>query len=100
MPDPETVKRVLAELAHRPTDAGARMVARFGADSPDDYRAVIDQACAAVQDLSAAAEFVDAVGTGRLESAIQAAEAAGDHAAARRGERALTAFERLRSAGT
>lgn len=97
MPDPESVKRALARLATRPTDAPNRAVARL-ATEPTDYRTVIDRASAAVRELSTAVAFVESVGTPRLETAIDAADSAGDYAAARRGRDALAAFERVRTA--
>jgi hypothetical protein len=96
--DPESVKRALARLAARSTGVATRTAARFAADRPSDYRTVIDRASAAVRELSVAANFAESTGTDRLERAIDAAEAAGDYAAARRGQRALSAFEQVREA--
>ncbi len=98
MPDHESVKRALARLAARPTGAGNRTAARLGADSTEEYRSVIDRASAAVQELSAAAAFAESVGLDRLDAAIDAAETAGDHAAARRGRAALSTFRRVSAA--
>ena len=61
------------------------------------YRAVIERAVAATEDLDAAAEFVDTVGMDRLEAAVKTAEhevsgLAGD------GREALATFERFRAA--
>jgi len=84
MSDPSDVKRVLARLAN--------------GESTDDYRAVVDAAADAVTHLSDAAAFVAADGRQRLADAIDAAEAADDHPAARRGRRAQAALDDLRTA--
>ena len=80
------VKRALAALATR-TDTARR-----------PYVAVIDEADAARADLRRAAGFVDAVGLDRLAEAVDAAERAGDEAAAERGRDALDAYRRFRRA--
>ncbi|MFD1587156.1 hypothetical protein ACFR9U_09180 [Halorientalis brevis] len=98
MPDHESVKRALARLAARSTGATSGTAPRLIADPTGNYRAVIDQASAAVQELSTAAAFVEADGLQRLAAAIDAAEAAGDHAGARRGREALSTFQRVRAA--
>jgi len=98
--DPESVKRALARLAARPTGTVTRPATRLSTDRPPDYRRIVDRASAAVQDLSTAADFAESVGTERLERAIEAAEAAGDHAAARRGQRVLSTFQRVREAAS
>ncbi|QUO47847.1 MULTISPECIES: hypothetical protein [Halorubrum] len=80
------VKRALAALATR-TDTARR-----------PYVAVIDEADAARTDLRRAAGFVDAVGLDRLADAIDAAERAGDEAAAERGRDALAEYRAFRRA--
>ena len=80
------VKRALAALATR-TDTARR-----------PYVAVIDEADAARTDLRRAAGFVDAVGLDRLADAVDAADRAGDEAAAERGREALAAYRRFRRA--
>jgi hypothetical protein len=80
------VKRALAALATR-TDTARR-----------PYVAVIDEADAARTDLRRAAGFVDAVGLDRLAEAVDAAERAGDGAAAERGREALDAYRAFRRA--
>ena len=80
------VKRALAALATR-TDTARR-----------PYAAVIDEADAARTDLRRAAGFVDAVGLDRLADAVDAADRAGDEAAAERGRDALAAYRGFRRA--
>ncbi|WP_096394055.1 hypothetical protein [Halorubrum trapanicum] len=80
------VKRALAALATR-TDTARR-----------PYVAVIDEADAARTDLRRAAGFVDAVGLDRLADAVDAADRAGDEAAAERGRDALAAYREFRRA--
>ena len=80
------VKRALAALATR-TDTARR-----------PYAAVIDEADAARADLRRAAGFVDAVGLDRLAEAVDAADRAGDEAAAERGREALDAYRAFRRA--
>ncbi|QAU13108.1 hypothetical protein EKH57_10470 [Halorubrum sp. BOL3-1] len=80
------VKRALAALATR-TDTARR-----------PYVAVIDEADAARTDLRRAAGFVDAVGLDRLADAVDAADRAGDQAAAERGREALDAYRAFRRA--
>jgi hypothetical protein len=80
------VKRALAALATR-TDTARR-----------PYVAVIDEADAARADLRRAAGFVDAVGLDRLAEAVDAADRAGDEAAAERGRDALAAYREFRRA--
>ncbi|MFT4883052.1 MAG: hypothetical protein ACI8U4_000550 [Natronomonas sp.] len=63
---------------------------------PDDAT-VIEQADAAVDDLQAAAEFVQSVGLDRLAAAIEATD---DPTRRKRGERALEAFRRFRAAAS
>ena len=60
-----------------------------------DPQSVIEQGEAAVDDLEAAAEFVEQVGLGELQRAIEAAD---DPELRARGERALSAFRRFRAA--
>jgi hypothetical protein len=92
--DPTEVKRALARLANGES-------ADYPAVSAtDDYRTVNDAAADAVDALDDAAAFVDADADGRqhLDTAIEAAETADDHAAARRGRRAREALDALRGA--
>ncbi|MEF8808741.1 hypothetical protein [Natronomonas sp.] len=77
--DERTVRTALARLA-----------------GPDDAT-VIEQADAAVDDLDAAAEFVQSVGLDRLAAAIEATD---DPTRRERGERALEAFRRFRAAAS
>jgi len=96
VPDVTTVKEVLARLARDPAGGPVRLRGRrFGGD---DYRTVIDEACAAVESLADAAAFVDRRGVDGLEDAVEAAREAGDHAAARRGHRVAAAFAAVRTA--
>lgn len=60
-----------------------------------DPESVVDRAAAAVDDLEAAAEFVEDVGVDGLERAVETAD---DPAVRARGERALAAFRRFRAA--
>lgn len=60
-----------------------------------DPRSVIDRAAAAVDDLDAAAAFVEDVGVDGLARAVEATE---DPAVQARGERTLAAFKRFRAA--
>lgn|GEM_PF-997320 len=62
-----------------------------------DYRAVIERAVAATEDVEAAAAFVDSVGLDRLEAAVSAAEREVSGLAAD-GRAALATFERFRAA--
>ncbi|MFB6164062.1 MAG: hypothetical protein ABEJ31_02790 [Haloarculaceae archaeon] len=94
MSDPATVKRTLARLADR---APAAPSTPLGSDR-DDYRTVVDAGTAATDSLAAAAAFADEVGVDRLAAAVERAAAQADHAAARRGRRALAAFDDARSA--
>lgn len=80
------VKRALSALATR-TDTARH-----------PYVAVIDEADAARSDLRRAAGFVDAVGLDRLAEAVDAANHAGDEAAAERGRDALAAYRAFRRA--
>ena len=60
-----------------------------------DPESVVDRAAAAVDDLEAAAAFVDDVGVDRLARTVEATD---DPAVSARGERALAAFRRFRAA--
>jgi hypothetical protein len=92
MSDPAEVKRVLARLATG--DTGEHPAVAAG----DDYRTVIDAATDAVESLADAAAFVEADGHQRLADAIEAADAADDHPAARRGRRAEDELDDLAAA--
>ena len=82
MADPTRLKRELARLADDPTNADA----------------VIDEAARAVEDLDTATTFVETVGLARLRAAVRTADRRGDGNLARRGQRALAAFEWVRQA--
>lgn len=82
----DAVKRALSALATR-TDTARR-----------PYVAVIEEADAARANLRRAAGFVEAGGLDRLESAIEAADRAGDDAAVDRGREALAAYRSFRRA--
>lgn len=82
----DAVKRALSALATR-TDTARR-----------PYAAVIEEADAARADLRRAAGFVEADGLERLESAVEAADRAGDDAAVDRGHEALAAYRSFRRA--
>jgi len=72
-----------------------------GTDDRADSRPVstaIDDATAALDDVRAAAAFVEDGGLTRLRRAIDRADRRGDDAAARRGRNALAAIERCRRA--
>lgn len=84
MSDPDSVKRVLADLAVEP---------RF-----DDDRAVIERAATAVLDIERAASFVGTTGVTRLETALAAADSRGKRNLVRRGQRALAVIQRFRDA--
>lgn len=71
-----------------------RLKAALGHLAGSDGRTVIERAAAAVDDLDAAAAFVEQVGLEELERAIEAAE---DSELRARGERALSAFRRFRT---
>ena len=72
-----------------------RLKAALGHLAGTDCRTVIERAEAAVDDLEAAAGFAERVGLGELERAIETAE---DPELRARGERALSAFRRFRTA--
>jgi len=82
----DAVKRALSALATR-TDTARR-----------PYAAVIEEADAARANLQRAAGFVEAGGLDRLESAVEAADRAGDDAAVDRGREALAAYQSFRRA--
>ncbi|WP_335999566.1 hypothetical protein [Halorientalis halophila] len=96
MPDTQTVKQALTRLAHRTTDAPSADGGWFADAS--EYRSVVDEADAAVESVEAAVAFLDADRLASLEEAIETAEAAGDHAAARRGRNASEALAAFREA--
>ncbi|WP_153188285.1 hypothetical protein [Halorientalis pallida] len=91
MPDTATVKQALSRLARRPARDSLLLTG-------EDYRTVVRAADDAVESVAAAVEFLDADGLDRLETAIGAADEAGDHAAARRGRRARDALTDFRRA--
>ncbi|WP_276270870.1 hypothetical protein [Haloarcula litorea] len=107
MTDPDRARAALAGLAtgefatqaepeppsgaaDRPTDAQPT-----GGQSTGDYRAVVERAAAATEELSAAAAFVEEVGLDDLERAVERAEREVSGVAAD-GRRALDAFRRYR----
>ena len=85
MADPAAVKRALRALATDDVE-------------PDVRDGTIDRAAAAVDDVGRAAAFLDRHGTEPLAEAIASAERRGDRERARRGQRALAAFEWFRRA--
>ncbi|SDF83809.1 hypothetical protein [Halorientalis regularis] len=95
MPDTATVKRALSRLAAQSADAPAVDGGWFGGD---DYRTVVTAADDAVESLAAAVDFLDNDGLDRLDAAIEAADDAGDYAAARRGRRARETLADFRRA--
>jgi hypothetical protein len=93
VPDTATVKKTLSRLAAQSADGPAVEGGWFGGG---DYRTVLTAADDAVESVAAAVDFLDAGGLDRLDGAIETADEAGDHAAARRGRRArdtLTSFQ-------
>ncbi|MFC6756089.1 MULTISPECIES: hypothetical protein [Haloarcula] len=68
-----------------------------GAGAATDYRAVIERAVDATGDIEAAAAFVESVGLGGLERAVERAEYEVSGLAAD-GREALATFERFRAA--
>mgnify|MGYP006279611671 FL=1 len=103
MTDSEQVKAALAALAEgepsEPTADGpvARTSDRGASGDRADYRVVIERAVDAIDDVEAAAEFVDAVGLDRLEQAVSTAEHEVSGLAAE-GREALATFERFQIA--
>ncbi|WP_248897672.1 hypothetical protein [Haloplanus halobius] len=80
-------------------DVRAALRALATDDAPDARPStIIADAVAALDDVHAAAAFVDDGGLPRLRRAIEATDRAGDDATARRGRRALAAIERCRGA--
>lgn len=67
------------------------------ADAAAAYRAVIQRAVAATEDVEAAADFVESVGLDGLERAVERAEREVS-GLAKEGREALTTFERFRVA--
>ena len=98
VPEPVQVKRTLDRLASGRIGSRPSSFAGSRTRVSTAYRAVIDEGSAAVDSLRAAAGFVEDGGLEELEDAIAAAEDTDDHAAARRGRRALRALEQLRTA--
>ena len=88
MADPTAVKRALRALVADVT----------GPAGPADPDRTVERAATAVADVERAATFLDRQGTESLADAIEAAERRGDRKRARRGQRALAAFERFRRA--
>jgi hypothetical protein len=85
VPETPTVKDALSRLARRPAGTPSLGSDRFGSD---DYRTVVATAEEAAASGGAATDFLAADGLARLDAAIEAAAAADDHAAARRGRQA------------
>ncbi|WP_336336947.1 hypothetical protein [Haloarcula brevis] len=110
MADSDQVKAALAALADGEGDDGTTAVAERnggganrattdGTGDEADYRAVIQQASDATDDLDAAVAFLDTFGVDRLEAAVAQAE----HEVsglADEGRAALRAFQRYRDAAT
>jgi hypothetical protein len=107
MADSEQVKAALAALAAGETREST-LAAETGnscvgptttapSGQPADYRAVIERAVAATDDLDAAADFVDSVGLDRLDSAVRSAEREVS-GLADDGREALATYERFRIA--
>jgi hypothetical protein len=67
-------------------------------ESADPAVRTIDEAVSALDDVADLAAFVDDDGDERLRRAVEAADRAGDRAAARRGRRALATIDRCRDA--
>jgi hypothetical protein len=89
-PDPDF------EGARAPDEADVeRVKAALRRLAGPDHRTVVERADAAVEDLDAAAEFVETFGVAELERAVAAVT---DPALRERGERALAAFRRFRAA--
>ncbi|MFA9517351.1 hypothetical protein ACERIT_09060 [Halopenitus sp. H-Gu1] len=66
----------------------------------ESYTAIIDEACAARDDLERAAGFLETVGIDRLEAAIEAAEMDGAIESADRGRRAARTFRSYQQAAS
>jgi|GEM_PF-2845140 len=93
----DAVRRALANLAHS-VDSESETVDVSGSDEqPATYRETIERANAAVDDLDAAAEFVEEDGVEELERAVERAEQSVS-ACAEDGQRALVAFREFREA--
>jgi hypothetical protein len=96
--DSEQVKAALAALAEGEAAEDGKTTASDGEGGPRaDYRRVIERAVTAIDDIEAAAEFVDAVGLDRLEAAVATAEREVS-GLAEDGREALATFERFRVA--
>lgn len=98
MPDTATVKRILARLASRESGSRSRLGDSMLFGRTRGYRTIIDRASAAEADLKTAVEFIEDDGITRLDGAIEDARAAEDHAAARRGQHAMSTLTRVRDA--
>lgn len=72
-----------------------RLKASLATLAKTDESAVIEQAVAAIEDISAAAEFVESVGLDRLELAVTTVD---DPALEERGKLAIEAFQRFQNA--
>ncbi|SFS01292.1 hypothetical protein SAMN05216559_2476 [Halomicrobium zhouii] len=93
----DAVRRALANLAHS-ADSESETVDVSGPDEqPGTYRKTIERASAAVEDLDAAAAFVEDGGLSELERAVEQAEQSVS-ACAEDGRRALAAFREFRDA--
>lgn len=105
MTESEQVKAALAALADGetcnspPAETDVRTAGEQSepTESVTSYRAVIERAVAATEDLDAAAAFVESVGLDRLETAVGRAEREVSGLAAD-GREALATFERFRVA--
>jgi len=105
MADSEQVKAALAALADGETAGSGNDGGESAANPRDvgpeteaaDYRAVIERAVRATDDIEAAAEFVASGGLEELEAAVETAEHEVSGLAAE-GRGALAAFERFRVA--
>lgn len=64
------------------------------------HRQTIERAATAIDDIDAAASFVETVGTPRLRQALESSDEEVDRAFLRDGQRALAAFERFRRAAS
>ena len=82
-------------MAAEHTSEEVRVKTSLNRLAEDGGRDVIERASAATERIDLAADFVETFGIEELELAIEATE---DHELASRGERALEAFYRFRSA--
>jgi hypothetical protein len=90
--DPDTVARALARLAD---GSCSRLGSGAGNEPPER---VVADAESAVEQLDAAAAFVDDGGERRLRRAVEAAEESGDDDLAARGQGVLTTLAQFRAA--